>query len=95
MHRIRVLAHLGWIALIVLLVLFVGTRFRPQPAVRAGVREITPRESFLAGDQRSLPILQDISATLRQIDARLAKIEKAVATAVGRDGRSQPPGIDP
>ena len=95
MHRMKRFGRLGGMTLIVLVVFCLGTRFQPQSAVRAGVREITPRESFLAGDQRSLPVLQEISATLKQIDARLARIEKVVVIAAGREGTCAPAGRDP
>lgn len=77
----------GRIACLTLLVasaVCAGAHFRPQPAARAGVRETTPKEHFLAGSERSVPVLKEISATLRQIDARLAKMEKTVAEGVRR-----------
>ena len=41
------------------------------------VRTPTLPQHFKSGDQLSLPLLQEISATLRQIDARLARLEAA------------------
>lgn len=72
------------LALLVAGAFCLGTSLRPQSAARAGVRETTPREHFLAGSERSLPVLQEISTTLKQIDGRLSRIEKAVATAAQR-----------
>lgn len=81
MDPIRRLRDGGWLVLVALLALWVGTRVARQPAVTAGVRETTPKEHFLAGSERSLPVLREISTTLRQIDARLSRIEKAVMQA--------------
>jgi hypothetical protein len=47
---------------------------RPSDAW-AQVRNSAPDQHFLAGDQLSLPVLQDMSATLHQMDARLAHLE--------------------
>jgi hypothetical protein len=58
-----------------------GSAFRPATEVRAGVRETTPKQHFLAGSERSIPILMEISETLEQIDARLETIEKTVTEA--------------
>ncbi len=77
----------GRIVCLMLLVLgafCAGTAFQPSPAVRAGVRQTTSKEHFLAGGERSVPVLKEIAKTLRQIDTRLAKIEKALAAAAGR-----------
>ncbi len=63
----------------------VGVASRPTATAEAGVRQTTPKQHFLTGDQQSVPILQDIAATLKQIDARVAKIEKTVAEIAARD----------
>ena len=76
----------GWLVLLVLLAVCVGTTLQPRPAAEAGVRETTPKEHFLAGSERSLPVLQEISTTLKQIDSRLAKIETPIAVAADRQG---------
>jgi hypothetical protein len=47
---------------------------RPTTA-SAQVTNAAPDQHFLAGDQLSLPLLQDISTTLHQMDARLARLE--------------------
>ena len=49
-----------------------------QPSTARGeVRSPAPPEHFQSGGQLSLPLLQEISATLRQIDARLVRLEAA------------------
>jgi hypothetical protein len=58
-----------------------GFTYQAQLPARASVRESPPRQAFLAGGERSLPILQEISGTLKQIDERLARIEKTLAAA--------------
>ena len=92
--------RLACLTLLALAAYGVGVVSRPQPAAEAGVREVTPKGHFLAGDQRSLPVLQEtsatlketsatlkeISATLRRIDDRLAKIEKTLNVVAARDG---------
>lgn len=47
---------------------------RPSPA-SAQVINAAPDQHFMAGDQLSLPVLQDIAATLHQMDARLTHLE--------------------
>jgi len=44
--------------------------------------------SFQAGDQISVPILRDISATLHQMDARLARLETAAQKMQMGSGRN-------
>lgn len=44
---------------------------------RAEVRITTPQEQFKSGGERSETVLIEISATLKRIDARLERIEKA------------------
>ncbi len=53
--------------------------------VQAEVRDLSPKEAFLAGGERSEIVLkeisatlkQDIAATLKQLDTRVARIEFA------------------
>ncbi|HEY4232533.1 MAG TPA: hypothetical protein VGM76_03845 [Lacipirellulaceae bacterium] len=47
---------------------------RPSTA-SAEVINSAPDQHFLSGDQLSLPVLQDIAATLHQMDARLSHLE--------------------
>ena len=51
------------------------------PAADAQVRKVTPKVHFQTGSERSLPLLEEIAATLKQIDGRLSRIEKSVAEA--------------
>lgn len=60
-------------------VFWAGTALGPQGVTAAGPRDAVPPGHFLDGSERALPILEEISATLKQIDARLAAIEKSVA----------------
>ncbi len=53
-----------------------GAAVRRESAATAGVRKPAPQEAFLAGSERSLPILQEIAVTLKRIDTRLANLEK-------------------
>ena len=57
--------------------LWMGAELRASASARADTRTSPPKEHFQSGSERSLPILKEISATLRRIDARLANIEKA------------------
>ena len=61
-----------------------GAAFHPETPAKAGVRKTPPREAFLAGSERALPVLHNISETLKQIDARLMRIEKAVDQATNQ-----------
>jgi len=79
------LCRAGSTAAILVACFWAGTFLRPQPASTADVRKGAPREHFLAGDERSIPILQEISGTLKQMDARLSRIEEVVAAAAKRD----------
>lgn len=58
-----------------------GIAWAPQGATPADVRHGPQREAFLAGSERSVPILEDIAATLHQIDTRLARIEKLMESS--------------
>jgi len=85
----------------VLILLFaafcVGTSLQPQPSAKAAVRKAAPKPHFLSGSERSLPILQEISQTLKRIDGHLAKIEEMVAAASQRQDkrRKVPNGTPP
>jgi hypothetical protein len=48
------------------------------------VQQAPPKESFLGGDERSLPVLKEIAATVKQMDGRLERIEKLLG-----DGQKQ------
>jgi hypothetical protein len=55
--------------------LLAGTMVPPPCAVWGEVMEPPPPNQFKSGDQLSVPILRDISATLHQIDGRLSRLE--------------------
>jgi len=80
-ERSPMITRIACLALLVAGAFCAGAWISTQPAARAGVRETTSREHFLAGSERSLPVLEDISETLKQIDDRLARIEKMFDTA--------------
>ncbi|MHC4403476.1 MAG: hypothetical protein ACYTG0_27785 [Planctomycetota bacterium] len=69
---------------------YAGSCFSPDPLASAAGRQPPPAKAFLSGSERSLPVLQDIASTLKQIDDRLARIEKVVVAASGTDAARQP-----
>ena len=73
--------RVGWTATILLASFWAGTFLRPQPASTADVRKGAPKEHFLSGSERSIPLLQEISDTLKRMDTRLSRIEEIVAAA--------------
>lgn len=73
--------RLGWLTVFLAGSFLAGTCFQAQPASSSEVRKGTPRAHFLSGGERSVPILLEISDTLKRIDSRLARIEEAIATA--------------
>ncbi len=82
-HKLT-LAHHGALTLVVLGAVLIGALCGRPPAgqsVRtpAGQREASnqsPPGHFLAGGERSVPVLEEISATLKRIDERLERLEK-------------------
>jgi len=93
----RLMTGLFACALFALGVMWGSGTLRIVPAARADVEELTPREHFLAGGERSEIVLkeivgilrQDIVVPLKQIDTRLARIE-AIA-----EGKPVPPPVKP
>jgi hypothetical protein len=75
-----------------------GSVFQPErgasaagkAAGRAAGRQPPPPQPFLAGSERALPILQEIAATLKRIDDRLARIEKLMAVRAAQRPGGQP-----
>jgi hypothetical protein len=53
----------------------VGASLTSTPPAYGEVNGSVERPAFQTGGQLSVPVLKDISATLRQIDARLARLE--------------------
>lgn len=77
-------AHQGLLALLVVGVLLVealcgrppaGQSLRTPPGQKQVADQVPPGH-FLAGGERSVPILEEISATLKRMDQRLARLEK-------------------
>src|SRR5262245_27354488 len=62
-------------ALMVCAGLLAGTLIPPPGTVWGEVTQPPPPNQFKSGDQLSVPILRDISATLHQIDGRLSRLE--------------------
>jgi hypothetical protein len=62
-------------ALLIGIGLLAGTLVPPPGAVWGEVTQPPPPNQFKSGDQLSVPILRDISATLHQIDGRLSRLE--------------------
>ena len=51
----------------------------PTNQAQGEVRATPEPQSFQTGGQLSVPVLREISATLRQIDGRLARLETVAA----------------
>jgi hypothetical protein len=79
----------GWLAALVLGAFWLGSAVPLRTANTADIQRTQsstadvqreePKATFLAGDERSLPVLKEIAATVKQIDARLERIEKSLA----------------
>lgn len=70
-------------ALCGLALVFSGTYYALQihsPA-HGEVRELTPREAFKSGGERSEVVLHEVLETLKRIDARLERFENAMRAA--------------
>jgi hypothetical protein len=57
--------------------MWIGSALPPTGAARAELQPEAPPQHFQSGAQQSVPILREIAATLKQIDARLSRIETA------------------
>jgi hypothetical protein len=57
--------------------MWLGTAWSPLIEARAEMQPDTPQQHIQSGAQQSVPILREIAATLKQIDARLARMETA------------------
>ena len=68
-------------AIVVLGAFWLGTMARENSVANAEVRPGKTHQAFQSGATRSMVVLQDIAATLQQIDGRLKRIEEvAIAT---------------
>ncbi|MHB8900782.1 MAG: hypothetical protein ACYC6Y_18685 [Thermoguttaceae bacterium] len=92
MPRQRTLASHGLMALALLASLLVGALSARPPAGQSErlppgqppVVDPLPPGHFLAGGERALPVLEEISATLKRIDERLDRLEKLAAQATAQ-----------
>ena len=64
-------------AALVIVGAIIGASVSTSNTAQAEQRPVPEPPSFRSGDQISVPILRDIAATLRQIDARVARLETA------------------
>ncbi len=71
----------SWLpVLVALMVGFLIANVERQPSTaQAEVRKTPSRTAFQSGAARSETLLREISATLKQIDTRLQRIERAAA----------------
>jgi hypothetical protein len=72
-HRI---GNVGWLAALLLAAFWLGSAIPPRTAATAEAPQAEAKDRLLAGDERSLPILKEIAVTVKQIDARLERLEK-------------------
>lgn len=63
---------------------------RYSGGVWADTRQSPPREAFLGGGERSEAVLREILATLKQIDGRLERFERALREAEQQAARGEP-----
>ena len=54
---------------------WLGSAAPPPSEAWAEIRTTAPPEAFQSGGQLSVPILQEIAATLHRMDARLSRLE--------------------
>ena len=73
------------VAVVVLGAFWLGTLARQDSVANAEVRPGKQHKAFQSGATRSLVILQDIAATLRQIDERVKRIEMTAIAPEKRD----------
>jgi hypothetical protein len=69
--------------------LLAGTAM-PPGAAWGDVKDATPAQSFQTGGQLSVPVLKEIAATLKQMDARLSRME-AIAQQMRNNKMIQAP----
>ena len=82
----------AWLRWICLVLLAIGTVIvllpRPSGDARAEIREQAVPQAFLSGAARNETLLREIADTLKRIDGRLERLERAVYTA--QEEKSQP-----
>jgi hypothetical protein len=72
------IGNVGWLAAMLLGAFWLGAAVPPRTAATAEILQTESKEQFLAGDERSIPVLKEIAATVKRIDARLERIEKSL-----------------
>lgn len=75
-------AWLGWLAFVLLVAAIAVPRVS---TLQAEIHEQPRPQAFLSGAERSEAVLKEIAETLRRIDGRLERLEKAIYA-------DQPPG---
>ena len=83
-HGLTFARH-GLLALVMLGAVLLGALCGRPPAGQSRVPADAPVGHFLSGSERSLPVLEEISATLKRIDERLERLEKIAIQAAGAD----------
>ena len=83
-HGLTLVRH-GLPALVLLGAVLLGVLFGRPPAGQSRVSPQAPVSHFLSGSERSLPVLVEISATMKRIDERLARLEKIAVQAAQTD----------
>jgi hypothetical protein len=86
-HKANFARH-GLPALVILVAVVLGAMYGRPPVVKSSVSEDIPAGHFLSGSERSLPVLHEISATLKRIDERLVNLEK-IAIEAAAEGRKE------
>ncbi|MCR4411419.1 MAG: hypothetical protein NUV77_03215 [Thermoguttaceae bacterium] len=81
-------AWTGWLVLAALVAAVVAFSAPSVPDALAEVREQPAPRAFLSGGERSEILLREISETLKRIDSRLERLERAVYEAP-QDGTGQ------
>jgi hypothetical protein len=69
---------LAWFAIVVAILVLAGNYPHFSTTAQGDVRETPRPETFLSGGARSEIVLKEISETLKRIDARLERFEKAL-----------------
>jgi hypothetical protein len=71
-----------------------GAGWMPSGLPHAAAQSSDQPQHFQSGSQLSLPLLQEIAATLKQMDARLARIETAAQQVQPARGKQAPTRSD-
>jgi hypothetical protein len=83
-HRPNFARH-GLPALVILVAVLLGAMYGRPPVGKNSISDEIPPGHFLAGGERSLPILNEIAATLKRIDERLVSLEEIAIKAAEED----------